>query len=206
MIRGLEDLDVLVVAAGNDGRPGVEAEQAPLGDAAVLGAVGADAADAEPDRPGGLGGGAGTLPVHARLRRRHPAVGRIDDERGPTVVDDPRPPVEPEVVVGAHVAARRQRLGADLARPVRLGRALDGRGLELGRLLRRQLRLLRPVLGALQRGQGPEVPDALQVGGAVRQAGHVGRRLGAGGNGQDHGQCGQHQHGAERSFLHLIHS
>ena len=186
MLRGLENLDVLVVAAGHDGRPGVEPEQAAFGDAPVFGAVGADAADAEPDGPGRLG--PGPLPVHARLRRRHPAVGGIDDERRPAVVDHPRPPVEPEVVVGAHVAARRQRLGADLARPVGLDGPLHGRGLDLGRLFGRQLGLAGPVLGALQRGQGPEVPDALQVGGAVGQTRRVGGRLGAGRNGQEHSQ------------------
>ena len=188
VVGGLEDLQVLVVARRHDRRSGVEAQEAALGQPAVLGAVGADAADAEAHgarRRDVLRVGRSALLRHPRLQRGHAPVGGIDDQRRAAVVDHARAAVEPEVVVGADVAAGGQRLGADLARRIGLGGALHGRRLDLGCLLRREHRL-RLVGRPLEGSQRPEVPHALQIRLAVRRArqlvvggllrGHVGRR------------------------------
>ena len=173
VIGGLEELQVLVVAGRHDRRSGVEAQEAALGQSAILRTVGADASHAEADgarRRDILRVGRSALLRHARLQRRHASVGRIDDERRAAVVDHARAPVEPEIVVGADVAAGRQRLGANLAGCIGLGGALHGRRLDLRRLLRGERGLVREVRRALERRQGPEVPHALQIRLAVRRA------------------------------------
>ena len=81
MVRRLEDLDVLVVAARRDRRAGVEADQAALAQPPVLVAVGADAGRAHAHRTRARQILLERQDVHldARLQRRQPAVGRVDD-------------------------------------------------------------------------------------------------------------------------------
>ena len=205
VVGGLEHLDVLVVAGGHDGRARVEPEDAPLGEAPVLVAVGPDAR-----RPRPHGARAGPVfaqrqldQLDAGLQRRQAARRRIDDERRPPVVDDPGVLVDPVAVVAADVAAHRQGLVAQLAGGVGLGVRLGRRRLDLADLLRRQHRLVL-VRGPLQRRQRLEVPHALQIGLAVGQPrGLVG--LGAGRRRRHrHGQQGRDHR--EASYSHLDHS
>ncbi len=166
VVRRLEDLNVLVIAGRHDRRTGVEPQETPFGQPAVLRPVRPDAADAEPHRTLRLAV-LGCLTRHPRARARDPAVRWVDDERRPPVVDDAGAAVEPEVVVAAHISAHRQRFGADLAGPVGVDGGLDGLRLDLRRFLCRQQRLA--ILRPLQRRQRPEVPDPLQVRFPVRQ-------------------------------------
>ena len=104
--------------------------------------------------------------VRFRFRREgwQTPVRRVDDERGAPRRDHRRPAVEPEAVVGADVAAHRQRLGAHDAGSVRAGvgfdhAPLDDRGFLLGQELLAGLRLR-----ALERRHRRAVPDAPDVG------------------------------------------
>ena len=160
LVGSLEDLQVLVVAAGRDRRAGVEAENAAVEGAAVEPGVGRMI-------PQVGAPGVGALPALGR-HLRQTAVRRVDDERRAPGADGARAAVEPEVVVEA---------GRTLLAPVH---ALGGRGapggpvgeldvavddllLQVGRLFRGQERPVAQLLGPLQRRDGAEVPDALQI-------------------------------------------
>src|SRR5262245_2792313 len=96
MTRCLHETDVVVVGAGRERRAGIEANQTPFGERAILGTVGRSATRC-------LAGGGSSL--HARLRlgsrRRNAAVRGIDDERGLLRAGNTGPAVVPEIVVGA---------------------------------------------------------------------------------------------------------
>ena len=150
----LEDLDVVVVGARGHRRPGVEAEEAAFRDAAVLGAV--RVARAEPPRQL-------ALRLDHRPHRGDAPVRRIDDQRGARLGERVAP-LEPDAqavadpeLEGGVVALRFQSF------------PLDGKvRFPLGRLFRRQRLLAGELLGPFHRRGGREVPDALQVGLAVR--------------------------------------
>ena len=199
VVGRLEELQVLVVAApggdGHDRRAGVEAEEATLGEPAVLGAVEADAAHHEPHgavaRRRVVAVGDGELPRGRRPRRRNPAVRGIDDERRAPVVDHADHAVVPEIVVADDAAAGRQRLRPDGGRPVRLDGLLQRGRLDGRRFLRRQLRLAGPSLGPLERRQGAEVPDGLEIRPAVGESRRLepGLRRGR----RRHARCGDEE-------------
>ena len=121
-------------------------------------------------------------PPVVRLRRRQPCrdlrrdvgeptVRRVDDHRRAPGRDHRRPPLHPEVVVGADVPAR---LGAARGRLPQVDVALCGALLGSGRLLLGQELLLAERLRPLERRQRGVVPDALQV--RIAPRGPGGRR------------------------------
>ena len=100
VVARLDDLHIVVVRARDHRRPGVEPEEAPVGEAEGLGRVEAAGAPA-------------AAPCAAQ---RDAAVGRIDDERRPLVFGQLVASLVPEVVVGEHAALRSGRIaGARLA-------------------------------------------------------------------------------------------
>ena len=124
--------------------------------------------------------------------------GGSHDERGPAGLDGARAPVHPEVVVGADAAAG---LGPPGLRQQELQVAVDRALLEGGRFFLGQELAVSVPFGALQRGDGAEVPHALQVRGAPRRARSVlGRRR----RGQPRGRD-DHGEDAERHDLSLLH-
>ena len=174
MVGRLEHLDVLVVAARRQRRAVREPEQAALREAAGLGSLRAGAAGAEAHRAvhRHVLGQRADLVDGAVDQRRHLAVGRIDDQRGPLVEQLGRR-VHPEDVVAARVARRRLAIDEQLAQ---LGASGGG-------FLLRQLGPIGELLRTLQGRVGAEVPYAAQVGRAPRGPGRL-RRLGPGGQRQ----------------------
>ena len=163
-VGGLHDVVVVVVAGGE--RRDAAVPEAAVAQVELLVGLDRQLAAAHPREPARL---RRVHPgLHLRGQRRQPAVLGVDDDRGPPVGHHRRPPLHPEVVVGPHAAAR---LGAPGRRVQQVRVPLDRALREAGRLLLGQERPVREVRGALQRGQGGVVPDALQVGVAPRGAG-----------------------------------
>ena len=152
VLRRLHDQEVVVVAAGQLRHA---ARDTALGKVALLGVVVAIVA---------ARGASLAPPLAFRRERRHPAVRRIDDERG---LLEQTAFLPPELVVGARVAVRRRRIMVAQAKPGELLLGVELLHAERGRPLQRSLCRV--------------VPDALQVGTAVRGPRHgAGRRALAG--------------------------
>ena len=122
--RRLEDLHVVVVAARQHRRPGAEAEQAPLGHPARLGAVLVEAAHAHPHRVAAARAVRLGRRLGRRRQRRQPAVGRVHEQRRLGQRRRPRP-VRPHLLAVTPGVARRRpvrvtgqrRIGARAGRP-----------------------------------------------------------------------------------------
>ena len=148
--RRLDQLDVVVVRARHHRRPGVESEDAALGERTLFGIVEMVPAFLDPL-------------LRRGRQRRDAAVGRIDHQRG--LRGDPGPEVPPEIVVGAFHVHRRTAVAAILVR--RFDAVLG----ELLRLFFRNRLLSGEFAGTLERSELGEIPRALQVGPAIGCAG-----------------------------------
>ncbi len=120
VVGRLEDLEVLVVAGGNNRRARVEAHQTPLGKPPVLVAVGPDPSGPDPNRTG-----AGYVfsqresdHFNPWLQRWNTAVDRLDDEGRAGIIDHACTAIEPEVVIATYRGTSRERLGSDLTRSI----------------------------------------------------------------------------------------
>ncbi len=181
VLRGLEDLDVLVVRLRLHGRPRVESHEA-----ADEQAAGAEVLHEAARRRRVVihAGPRRRQLVDALLRRcgqrRHPAVGWIDDERRlPRLART----VGPEAIVGAGVARQRRIVVLVVARR-------DPALLPLCGFLLRQHQPITELLRPVQRGVRREVPHALQVGVAPGRAGTPAREFA--------GCLGRRRHGNQR--------
>ena len=109
MVGSLENLDVLIVATGHNRRTGIEPQQTPLGEPAILGTIARNPSHPEqhgPFRRGGIGVIA-ALTDHPRSRLWQAPIWGVDDERGPHIVHDAGSSVEPIVIVATDIAAHR---------------------------------------------------------------------------------------------------
>ena len=117
--------------------------------------------------------------LRLRQRRRHLAVRRIDNQRGPELTVDAVVGVsriDPEVVVaadvargaGRSVAANRRRLTVAVARPVETRGAVLLRAFQLHGLILGHREPAPKLLGPLERRHRRRVPETLQVGMAPR--------------------------------------
>ena len=197
VVLGLEQLHVLVVAAGRHRRAGVEADDAThlqrVRTHVLDPAAGGDVVHEQPAPH--------LLQVRPLLRRgcrqrRHTAVRRIDDERRAPRLDRAVARVEPELVVVAdHVGRLLVVAHGELGQPP---------GLVFRRLLRGQHRLVAQLLRAFERRERAEVPDALEVRRAPRGARRVPVLvLGGGGSGREQQTGDNCRHGERvRSMTH----
>ena len=160
VVRRLEELHVLVVAAGGHRRPLVEAEDAAVERTAIEPRIGRML---RPPRPPLL-----RAPLSFFRQRGDAPVRRIDDQRRAPGLDDVGAAVHPEVVVGADVAARLGAAGLRLPEP---DVAIDRLLFAVRRLFLGQELLVPELLRPLQRRDRAEVPHALQIRRAPRRPG-----------------------------------
>src|SRR5262245_24185930 len=176
VVARLNDLDIVVVGARDHRRPGVEPEEAAVGEAEALWIVEA----------------AGAPAAAPARRERDAAVGRIDDKRCALVLGQLIAPLVPKIVVGKHAALRSGRIaGARLPflRIIQVAVQADVlAGLERRGLFRRQFFLTLEGRGPLERRDRSECERALEIGLSVRSARWLPRaRLGGYGGGDQQG-------------------
>ena len=188
VVRRLEHLDVVVVAAGADRRTRLRVLDAAVARVEVLVGAGGKHPPAHRGDPRRLR----RLGAHPRVIRqgRQPSVRRVHDERRAPRPDGGRSPIQPEVVVEA---GRSVRPPVDLiARGGRLGRAiqeplvaLESLPLQCRRLLLGQEGLVAQLHGPFERCERPVVPRPLEIGMAPGRP-EVRRVRGL--------SCGRHRH------------
>src|SRR5438128_7646503 len=152
---GLKQLNVVVVAAGKHRGSGAEAEDAALGETAILRIVPSDAVGPGSHRTPARGA-MSLLPLLRLGRdRRNLAVRGIHDDRRLRQSLGPRAIGPGLLAVPAGVAR-----STPLVVPDRLvTKPLS----ELSSLFRRERGFTRELFGPLQRREGPVVPDALEI-------------------------------------------
>ena len=150
----MEQLHVVVVGAWRHRRPRVEPQEAPLRDPAVFGTVRVPSTQDSAQLPAGL---------DLRPHGRNASIRWIDDERRP-LLGERVTPLEPDAQAVADARLERGVLKLRFeTRP--LNRELL---FPLSRFLYRQRFLAGQLLGPFHRRGRREVPDALQVGVALR--------------------------------------
>ena len=163
VILGLDDLNVVVVGARRERRSGVEAENAAFAERPILGAIRWSALFPR--------GRAGACPLlRFGGQRRHPAVCRVDHDRRLAGAGHPRPPVVPEIVIGAVDVRRGAALPAFILLGIRRRLLLDLRDIVVA-----QYGFFSEGGWPLERCDVREAPRSLKVGFAVGRAGN--RRL-----------------------------